>query len=99
MVGLRTQEDDRFVRFFEIIQEKAKQMDSVFFLDCAEGRCVFDDDMICTDCSGWLIPADRAQVFQKQYEAFRDNVTWEGFAAWATWEKRQTGIDIKLSML
>lgn len=99
MVGLRTQEDDRFVRFFKIIQEKANKLNSVFFLDCGEGHSVFEDDIICTDCSGWLVPSDKVQDFQKEYDKFQDNESWEKYVAWVTWKKDQSGIVINLSKL
>ena len=33
MLGLRTQETNKFILFFELVQEKAKEKESVFFLD------------------------------------------------------------------
>lgn len=99
MVGLRTQEDARFIPFFTAIQKEASKSDSVFFLDNGEGHSVFDDDIICTDCSGWLIPSEKADEFNKLFVAFDEiDEKWDDFAAWVTWsgECSSPAIDIKL---
>lgn len=99
MVGLRTQEDSRFINFFEQIQEKAKQLNSVFFLNCGEGHSSFEDDIICTDCSGWLVPLDVLDDFQKDYESFNDSDKWDEFSAWVTWKISQSSLDIDISLI
>ena len=38
MLGLRTQETNKFILFFELVQEKAKEKESVFFLDSGDGN-------------------------------------------------------------
>lgn len=102
MVGLRTHEDCRYVKFFEMVQKKAEQLDSVFFLDCGEGNTVFKDDIICGDCSGWLVPKDKAAEFGEDYIAFKDDEKWqdwEQFAAWVTWSENSGEILIKIELL
>ncbi len=100
MVGLRSQEESRFVTFFEIVQKKAKELGAIFFLDCGEGNSVFYDDIICSNCSGWLVPFDKAKAFEKDYSAFKDNECWqdwECYLAWVTWKKSPLGLDIDIS--
>ena len=99
MLGLRTQEDYRFERFFEIIQKSAKEQNAVFFLDCGEGRGAFEDEIIYTDCSGWLIPNDKVEEFRVEYEDFKDLSKWEDYVAWVTWEKNNGNISVKIELL
>lgn len=99
MVGLRTQEDTRFLPFFDAIQKEASKSSSVFFLDCGEGHSVFGDKIICTDCSGWLIPNEKVDEFNKSFAVFGDiDEKWDEFVAWVTWsgECGDPSIDIKL---
>lgn len=86
MIGLRTNEDERFIRFFAKVQEEAKKQNAVFFLDCGEGHDVFCDDIICTDCSGWLVPSEKADEFGKTYYSFgQEKDEWEDYVSWVTW--------------
>ena len=55
MVGLRTQENMKFLAFFKLVQEAASELNSVFFLDSGEGNLFKDDNIECEDLSGWLI--------------------------------------------
>ena len=38
MLGLKTQESNKFNAFFEIVQKKASEKDCVFFLDSGDGN-------------------------------------------------------------
>lgn len=99
MLGLRTQEDSRFEKFFGIVEETAKKKNAVFFLDCGEGRGVFEDEIIYSDCSGWLIPNDKVEEFRAEYEGFKDLSKWEDYVAWETWEKSNGKISVKIELL
>lgn len=77
MTGLRTQESDKFLNFFGIVQKKAETQNSVFFLDTAEGHERFTKDMECTDLSGWLIPVALASEFEKGYKDFDESDSWD----------------------
>ena len=86
IVGLRTTEDARFIPFFTAIQKEAGKSSSVFFLDCGEGHSFFGERIICTDCSGWLIPMEMAEEFNKQFSAFEEiEEKWDEFSAWVSW--------------
>ena len=38
MLGLRTNESDKFIRFFEIVQAAARKQGRVYYLDAGDGR-------------------------------------------------------------
>lgn len=99
MVGLRTQEDCRFIPFFDLIQKEAAKSDCVFFLDTGEGHSEFGADMICTDCSGWLIPKEKSNEFRKDFEEFNGLDSWENYTAWVTWQKTNGKIFVKIEKL
>lgn len=85
MQGLRTQEDKKFNRFWEIVQNTANEQGKMFFLECGEGREFFLDDMEGEDLRGWLIPTENIEEFKKEWEA--DNVSdkWIDNIFWAEW--------------
>lgn len=56
--------DDRFLRFFAIVQEAAKAQGAVFFLFCGEGHDLVTDEIDCQDLSGWLIPERETAAFE-----------------------------------
>ena len=63
MQGLRTQENQKFKKFFEQVQNEAAKRNSIFFLDCGQGN-IFENDFIeCEDMCGWLIPKSMAEEF------------------------------------
>lgn len=68
MKGLRTQENDKFVKFFELVQEEAAKLDSVFFLDCGQGKLFENSQMECEDLCGWLIPNEKVKEFESLFE-------------------------------
>ena len=69
MLGLRTQESEKFNHFFELVQKAAAEEGKVFFCDCGEGREFETQDMEGEDLSGWLIPAEKAEKSRKKFEA------------------------------
>lgn len=64
MKGLRTQENKKFVKFFEMVQEEAKKKNAVFFADCGEGKTFENDTIECEDLCGWLIPKTEEKDFE-----------------------------------
>lgn len=99
MLGLRSQEESKFIPFFEIIQRAANIKKSTFFLDCGEGHSLWDDNIICTDCSGWLIPNDKVEEFRTEYENFLALDKWEKYVAWVTWKKEKDNILVNIELL
>ncbi len=85
MRGLRKKEDAEFERFFEKVQEFATELDSVFFLDCGEGRDITVDNMAGEDMSGWLIPASSADAFEKDWKSGKNMERWNDCFRFAIW--------------
>lgn len=61
---IRTEENAKFLRFFERVQQEAAKRDAVFFLDCGLGKVVENDSFECEDLAGWLIPNEKASEFE-----------------------------------
>lgn len=85
MKGLRTQENDKFKNFFRFVQDKAKSMGKVFFLDCGEGRELFTNDFEGEDLSGWLIPLERADKFEEKWLQNNNLDEWSENVVFAVW--------------
>ena len=86
MKGLRTQESDKFKNFFRFVQDKAKSMDKVFFLDCGEGRELFTNDFDGEDLSGWLIPLEQADKFENIWLQNNNLDEWSNNIVFAIWK-------------
>lgn len=95
MVGLRTQENTKFLAFFKQVQNAASEKNCVFFLDCGEGNQFENDIIECEDLSGWLIPNDKSEEFER---AFRSNdkipAKWNEFGIYVSWKMEGTNISI-----
>ena len=64
MQGLRTQEGEKFERFFEIVQKEAKKSGAVLFVDCGLGRVFENKNIECENLCGWLIPVGKVSAFE-----------------------------------
>ena len=52
MRGLKTQEGNKFIAFFKLVQEEARKKHSVFFLECGEGNDFSEDNIEGEDLRG-----------------------------------------------
>ena len=95
MRGLRTQEDEKFIKFFEIVQEAANKKNSVFFGDSGEGNDIITPEFEGEDLFGWLIPNEKADEFEKQFNAFNVSSKWDPFLIFANWYRDQNEIKIE----
>ena len=86
MRGLRTQDTSKFEKFFSIVQDAALKKDCVFFLDAGDGREFETDSLEGEDLMGWLIPKDKANDFEQEWEAWDVSDDWSEFFAWAIWD-------------
>lgn len=64
MQGLRTQENDKFIRFFKLVQAEAAKKKAVFFADCGQGDVFENKHIECEDMCGWLIPSNMVSEFE-----------------------------------
>lgn len=86
MRGLRTQEGQKFEKFFALIQNEAMNEKKVFFLDSGEGQEFETDEMEGENLSGWLVPVKEADEFEKQFiKRDIDEEKWDDFYSFARW--------------
>ena len=98
MRGLKTQENDKFNRYWALIQDAAKAKGCVFFGYAGEGRDFSTDDMEGEDFGGWLVPAGNADAFEALWQAdeaalFRDKPLSSEFT-FAVWKEHSGHISI-----
>lgn len=79
MLGLRTQESEKFNTFFSAVQDAAKKEKKIFFLDAGDGNEFSTDEMEGEDLLGWLIPEDQAEDFASEFENFKEAEEWDDF--------------------
>ena len=91
MRGLRTQEGEKFERFFTLVQKEALKQKGIFFLDCGEGNDFDNGFMEGENLSGWLIPFGLADEFEKEYLKHNDDLEeWEEYFCWIEWENENS---------
>ena len=93
MQGLRTQESNEFNKFFELVQKAAKKLGKVFFLDCEDGNDGVVEGLEVCNLSGWLIPKDKANEFEKIWKREEEDDYWSDFICLVRW-KEENGIKI-----
>ena len=87
MLGLRTQEGERFERFFAIVQEEAAKQSRVFFLDSGDGRELETEELSGEDLTGWLVPLGEAKAFQEEWQGGGEvDEKWSEYIVFATWK-------------
>lgn len=64
MFGLKTQESQKFNRFWQLIQDTARKNNCAFFGFAGEGRDFETTEMEGEDFSGWLVPLDDEAAFE-----------------------------------
>lgn len=101
MLGLRTQEGERFERFFKLVQEEAERQGCVFFMDAGDGRDFETATMEGEDLTGFLIPASQADAFHSRFQADSDfphnTPEWADFFRFATWKQDGDKITIQFT--
>lgn len=95
MRELRTQENEKFERFFQIVRNEAQKQNCLFFVDCGEGREFFEADMEGEDLSGWLIPAEDAERFQPEFDSNEVSEKWDGFMKFLRWKRDNGKIQVQ----
>lgn len=80
MLGLRKQEDEPFMRFMKIVQNAASEKHCVFFLDAALGDEITLEDIEGDNCTGWLIPNDKVELFDRFFKSgLIDSSKWDRY--------------------
>ena len=105
MQGLRDKndlEDLDFQKFFTIVQKQANSKNSVFFLECEEGHERNVDGIDCMNFTGWLIPKDKAEIFEKKFLSYSNDVgddEWLVYSTGTTWQNQNGEIKISFQNL
>ena len=87
--GLKTIENDKFLKFWDILQKQAGRKGMVFFLDCGEGNDEIINDIEVSDLSGWLIPRNKADLFESEWKRSGDmDETWDDFFVFVKWQEK-----------
>lgn len=94
MKGLRTQEAKKFVKFFSLVQDKALENNSVFFLDSGDGNELETDNLECESLQGWLVPFDKVNDFEKVWDKNAEDDEWIEYFCFAEWKKNGDSIEI-----
>ena len=95
--GLRVQENNKFLKFWKIVQEEASKVNSVFFLDSGEGNEIETPEINAEDLSGWLIPKEQASEFDVLFKSFDNekiSQKFDNFYMIASWQKKQDSFSV-----
>lgn len=85
MRGLRTQESEKFNRFWQLVQDTAAKKGCVFFGENGEGKDFETDTMEGENFCGWLIPERNTAAFESEWERNSVSEQWVDYMAWANW--------------
>lgn len=88
MRGLKTQEGNKFIAFFKLVQKEAGKFHSVFFLECGEGNDFETEQIEGEDLRGWLIPEKQADQFEREWLKNHPGEEWKENIAWVLWHGR-----------
>lgn len=97
MQGLKTRESKAFEKFFQVIQDAAMKKNAVFFGFAGEGRDIVTDTLEGEDFSGWLIPTDKVDEFEAEWNvsnSFKHLERWSDYFIFAIWEEKNGEIKI-----
>lgn len=85
MLGLKTQESNKFKEFFNLVQKTAERNGCVFFLDAGDGRDFENETLEGEDLMGWLIPREKVVEFEQLWKDDDVSDDWTDFFVWAVW--------------
>lgn len=85
MLGLRTNESEKFIKYFELVQDAARLKNCVYYLDAGDGRDFENDLYEGEDLMGWLIPMDVVPQFEQEWNNGDVSDEWSRFYTWAIW--------------
>lgn len=94
MLGLRTQENNKFIKFFKLVQDEAGKSNKVFFLDFGECEGIDFMDMEVDSLFGWLIPKEMVDKFKEKFEKEKDLSGWDEYCVWVIPEIKENKLNI-----
>lgn len=94
MLGLRTQENNEFIKFFKLVQDEAKKLNKVFFLDFGQCDDIPFSGMEVDSLFGWLIPKEKVEEFNSKFMKEINLSKWDEYCAWVIPDIRDDNLDI-----
>lgn len=85
MLGLRTKESEKFVKYFAIVQDAAEKQGCIYYLDAGDGRDFETEEYEGEDLMGWLIPKDKQAEFELEWRKGDVSDDWSDYYIWAIW--------------
>ena len=82
MLGLRTKDNDRFIKYFNLVQSEAQKLNCCFFIDFGQCDDIQFKDMEVDRLFGWLIPRKHIDAFNKEYIQSKVNEKWDKYCSW-----------------
>jgi len=79
-------ESNKFLKYFEMVQQEAGKQNKVFFIDTPDGHDFETDDLMLENIRGWLIPADKANEITPEWEIDEVGDSWYDYMCWAEWQ-------------
>ena len=90
-----SKEEQRFIRYFEMVQKEASLLSCIFFFDNIEGHSAeFESPVDFEDITGWLISFEKADQFEREWEINEPSHHWDDFYFDADWEKTPESVKI-----
>lgn len=90
--------DRRFEPFFKLVQDTANKQGAQFFMDSGEGRDIVTEEFEGEDISGWLIPMEKADEFEKdwmQKQGKDMDDRWDPYFLFAIWSLVDGKVEIE----
>ena len=94
MLGLRTQESNEFIKFFKLVQEEAKKLNKVFFLDFGQCDDIPFKGMEVDSLFGWLIPDEDVEKFNEEFIKEINLSKWDEYSTWVIPNIRGDKLDV-----
>lgn len=93
----KQEKEDKFDKFWDIVQNTAEQQGKKFFMECGEGREFFLEDMEGEDLRGWLVPLEQIGEFEPEWTENRVSDKWLENIFWAEWKNTDGIITVEFN--
>ena len=94
MRGLKTQEQQKFVNYFSLVQSAAERQGCVFFLYAGDGNDFETDNLEGETLMGWLIPKRDSHKFEDLWSRGDPSDDWSDYFTWADWADDKGKINV-----
>ena len=88
-----------FLRYFELVQEAAREAGGTYFILGGDGDVEYVGDMECETLTGWVVPDGEVEAFEPLWEADEVDNSYDHLFATAHWEKSGNGVNVTFNWL